>query len=477
MRLFWKLGKIAFSGPANKDTEYRRTIFHEFKSWGGVYIKFLQVMAGASKFMEGWGGPQEMEVFSQVPREELNLADYIDLANFAKISAEPVAAGSFALVYRGVLVTGEDVAVKVLRPSIRGDLKRDLVILGRLCKFFTRFLPQTLVNYNEAYTACAKMFVLETDYSREMANQEYFARFYHNHPHIRIPKLYRGLSSDDVIVQEFIPGPTLADVMSRVTFEKSASQLVKELTGSDLWSQITLAGGEALYTAMCADYVYGDPHPGNIILLPENRIALIDFGIIANKPTSHLAFYEFVESYYEILQGKDSFKKLLEASVTCFAPDLSLAMRQCVFGNEDLLTAVASAMTEKMNLGLDKDASQLKIFKSGHLADVFINVVGTSALDIKIDMVNFELMKAMQAFLGSVTMLDNSEGQHSFANIMQNAMQYALKNADVAGVPRDKVSATRFSLSESYELLVRTISTLADEDELMFNLVRERIFI
>lgn len=475
-KLIAQLVKIAFSDTANKDAEYRRTIFYNFKDWGGVYIKFLQVMAGASKFMEGWGGPREMEVFSQAPREDLNLADYVNLSQFSYLSAEPVAAGSFALVYRGKLLSGEDVAVKILRPSIKHNLKRNLKLLGHLCKFFAHFFPRTLVDYNEAYAACAKMFLLETDYRREIANQEYFAKLYYDHPRVVIPKVYRDLSSRNVIVQDFISGPTLADVMSAATPEKPAAVLTRELTGSDLWQQVIIAGGEALYTAMCADYVYGDPHPGNIILLPDNRIALIDFGIIANRPSSHFAFYEWTESYLNMLNGTGNFKRLLETTVICFCPDLALAMQRCSFGKDDLLTVLADAINEKMSTTMDGDNTFVESFKDGHFANVFVEVVSTKVVEVKVDMVNFELLKAMQAFLGSITILDNSEGNHSFAETMRRSVEYAITNARRKGIPHDSISKTCYSTTESYELLIRTISALADHDEYMFNLVRERIF-
>lgn len=475
--LIAKLGKIYFSKQSGKDAAYRKTIFYTFKDWGGVYIKFLQIMAGMSKFMEGWGGPQEMSVFAQAPREPLEITQYINLENFLEVSPEPVAAGSFALVYRGKLKTGEDVAIKVLRPSIRDNLQKDLKVLGRLCKLFSHFLPQYLVNYNDAYAACAQMFTLETDYRREMANQKYFAGFYRNHPRVVIPKVYAELSSENVIVQDFIAGPTLADVMSGATREKSATALTYELTGSDLWTQVVLAGGEALYTAMCADYVYGDPHPGNIVLLENNRIGLIDFGVIANQPTSHMAFHNWVESYYEILAGQDSFRKLLENTVTCFCPDIALAMQRCNFDDGNLLNILASAITEKLSVEMNGNVNFIQSFRDGHLMDVLLQVVSTKVLEVKVETVNFELMKAMQAFLGAVTILDNAEGRHGFSEIMVQAMDYALTNARQTGIKHDLVYATKYSLTESYELLVNTVSSLADNDEYMFNLVQERIFV
>lgn len=475
-KLFYDLAKIYFSKATNKNIEYRRIIFYTLKDWGGVYIKFLQILAGTSKFLDGWGGPREMQVFAQAPQESLNVGQWVNIDAFNWISDTPVAAGSFALVYRGRLQSGEDVAIKILRPSIRNNLNHDLKVLRRLCKILSHLLPRYLVDYNEAYEACARMFVLETDYTREVANQNYFAQFYKNHPRIVIPKVFAELSNQNVIVQDFIEGPTLADIMSNRSHDVSAAALTKKLTGSNLWEQITLVGGEALCTAMCADYIYGDPHPGNIILLPDNRIALIDFGVIASKPASHWSFYEWVKSYYNILDNNGDFKTLLETTVACFCPDLSIAMRRCNFKSGNLLAILSSAMEEKLNCEMSGNVSYVETFKNGHLLDVFLKVVSTKVIDVKIDMVNFELLKAMQAFLGSITILDNAEGNHDFSQLMYQSMQYAINRSRNIGIPNDVVNSSHYSMTDSYELLVQTISNLANNDEFMFNLVKERIF-
>lgn len=478
LKLLLHLVKIHFSDISRKDCEYRRAIFENFREWGGVYIKFLQVLGGSSKFLAGWGGPREMEIFAQAPREPINLANYINLADFAEISPEAVAAGSFAMVYRGRLTTGEDVAIKILRPSIQKNLGSDLKSLRKLCWFFSKFLPRSIVDYNDAYDTYAKMLLQETDYSREIENQKYFMSLYANHPRVVIPKVYENLSSQNVIVQDFIEGPTLADVMSMPEHGKSVADVTKELTGSDIWEQIVLVGGEALYTAMCADYVYGDPHPGNIILLSNNRIGFIDFGIIAEKPTSHEAYYNWVESYNDILCENEnaSFKRLLATTVTCFCPDISLAMQQCNFEQNNLLEILTDAVTRKLDHEMLGNQSYTDSFKDGHLMDVFMQVVSTRVLDVNVETINFELLKAMQAFLGAVTILDNREGEHGFSGIMRRSMEYALTNARITGVPRDSIKTTHFSLTESYELMVKTISSIADNDEYLFDLVREEIF-
>ena len=136
-QLIWKLTCIYFSHQPNKDALYRKTIFYTFKSWGGIYIKFLQILASMSKFMDGWSGPQEMTIFSQAPHEPLNPYNHVNQSKFRQIDAQPFAAGSFALVYRGILTNGEEVAIKILRPSIKKNLHKDLSILRKLCWCFS----------------------------------------------------------------------------------------------------------------------------------------------------------------------------------------------------------------------------------------------------------------------------------------------------------------------------------------------------
>ena len=475
--LLVKLAQIRLSGAPRKDVEYRKVIFENFREWGGVYIKFLQILASSSRFLDGWGGPKEMRIFSQAPRESIDLSEYINRDDFVEISDEPVAAGSFAQVYHGRLLTGEDVAIKILRPSIKKNLKIDLSSMKRICWLLSKFLPKTLIDYNDAYGTYAKILLQETDYEREIENQNYFFELYRDYSHIVIPKVYEHMSSDNVIVQEFIYGMTLADAMSEAARGKSIAGIVWEKTGSNVWEQLTLAGGEALYTAMCADYVYGDPHPGNIILLSDNRIGFIDFGVIARCPTSHEAYYNWVKSYHGVLRSESQIKELLETTLTCFCPDLSLAMQKCSFEDGNLLDVLASAISQKFNAEIPGNTSYTEMFQNGHLMSVFIQLLDTQAFAVNIEEINLELLKAMQAFLGAVTILDNREGGHSFSTIMQRSMEYALVNAQRTGVQHDAIRKTRYGLSESYELLINTVSSLADSDASLFNFVKEKIFV
>ncbi|MFA5602932.1 MAG: AarF/ABC1/UbiB kinase family protein, partial [Bacilli bacterium] len=309
--LIGRLSRIYFSNIINKDYAYKRTIFYALKHLGGVYIKFLQVLCINHDFMNGWGGPKEFEVFNKVQTEPINIHNYLSKKEgFSSVEEEPFACGSFAQLYKGKLKTGEIVAIKVLRPSIGGTLKTDLIKLRKLINMFGRFLPNSVINYKMAFDEFSRICLLETDYEREVSNMHYFYNLYKKHPHVIIPKAYDEFCNRNVIVQDYIEGPTLADLISNIKSDDKLSSVAYSLTGSDVWAQIAIAGGEALRTAMTTDYIFGDPHPGNIILLPKNKIALIDFGIIASKPTSQEAFYLWTKSYYDFLRGEGDWARL-----------------------------------------------------------------------------------------------------------------------------------------------------------------------
>ncbi|MDR1032940.1 MAG: AarF/ABC1/UbiB kinase family protein [Candidatus Nomurabacteria bacterium] len=476
-----KLGKkltvIKLSDTPNKEAAYKRTMFYELKSMGGVFFKALQVMSVTYRFLEGWAGPKEMTVFNRIPTEEIDIDNYIkNKSVFRSYERTPFATGSFAQVYKGVLSSGETVAIKVLRPSIARNLKGDLKYLKRVAQLFAGFLPSTILDYQKVVGEFCANCSLETDYLREIENMKYFQTFYKDHPYVVVPKVYAELSGSDVIVQEFIGGPTFADVLVEHTPFRPATKIANELTGSNLWTQMIIAGGEALRMAMQADYIFGDPHPGNIKLLPGDKIAFIDYGIIANKPTSQWAFYEWVKAYHATLTGKGGLDALATASLNCFASDIAIALNTCELNDASpALDTITEALASKFdNMKNDKIAKELA--GNGHFFKLFTESLdGKNALNIKLDTANFQLIKAMQSYLGSLTVLDNSETRDRFAFAMQSAMNYALRYADIYGVKNDMPLRSRFNTNESYELLVDTVSSLAEGDQFIFKYINDRM--
>ena len=160
----------------------------------------------------------------------------------------------------------------------------------------------------------------EIDYISEarFAHSQY--QTYQKHPHLIIPKTYLDLCSRHVIVQEYIDGLPITDLL-RLKNKKPQIDLrahvTKELS-SDLVKQLQTLGYELLWGTFHYNQVMGDPHPGNVILLKNNRIALIDFGIAANSSRDPVAYLQLLKAYHALSQGKVDPQDIFSASLRFF---------------------------------------------------------------------------------------------------------------------------------------------------------------
>ncbi len=478
LALLIKMLKVKFSSVENKDYAYKKTIFYGLKDMGGVYIKFLQVLAVMNKFMEGWSSPKEYEIFNQVVYEPINLDEMnLNQESFSYIEQKPFASGSFAQIYKAELKNGKQVVIKVLKPSISKTLKKDLKTLKRIVKFVSFCLPNGVIDYSACFQEFSNVCLLETDYEREIANIKYFRNMYENHPYIIVPEVYEELCTKNIIVEDYIEGLNLADALSLLKKGDNIEEFCFNKTGSNIWSQLVIVGGESLRTAMVCDYVFGDPHPGNLILLPNNKIAFIDFGIIAKRPKSQEAFYLWMKSYYNFLMEDNNLKDFFETSCMCFCPDYANAFKK-YFNDVDVLSLLAKYLSDETKRVRNQNEKANNRAKHGHLFTFFSDFINEdNAINLKIDMDNYQLIKSMQAFLCSVTSLDNKFGEEYFSKIMLGAMEYALKYVDQVGINHDFSYKTKYSVDDSYEMLIDLFSSLADNNEFLFKNISERMFL
>jgi ubiquinone biosynthesis protein len=114
----------------------------------------------------------------------------------------------------------------------------------------------------------------ELDYGREARNLQQFERNFSRSPHVRIPQMYPDLCTSRVLTMEWLDGPKLSD------------PVVKQLPDTDL-SRVARHGAE-MYLDMIFQhgFYHGDPHPGNLIVLPNGAIGLLDFGMVARLDES-----------------------------------------------------------------------------------------------------------------------------------------------------------------------------------------------
>lgn len=225
---------------------------------------------------------------------ESELGCYIEDA-YREISPNPVAAASLGQVYRAILYSGEEVAVKVQRPNLRPKLNLDLYLMRWLASWLAPYLP---LNLGHDLTTIVDEFGLklfeEIDYLNEADNAEKFARNFEGDPEVKVPAIYRQYSSNKVLTLEWIDGIKLTDVDKIEAAGLDADELVKIGVTSGL-RQLLEYG-----------FFHADPHPGNLFATLDGRMAYIDFGMMDQldekmKETIASAVVQLINSDYQAL--------------------------------------------------------------------------------------------------------------------------------------------------------------------------------
>lgn len=191
IKLLKELIIIFMSNSYNKQQLYCKAIFDSLKDKGGVYNKMLQILCITKKFTEGWMLPKDFMVYNQVNSEKIDIKMLIsNIDKISYIEEDPIASGSFAQVYKGILNNGETVAIKVIKPSIYNNLHKDLKNIKKIVKVGSLFLKKSIIDIMEAYQEFQKTCIVEMDYEQEIANMNYFYKIYKNNNNVKIPKVY-----------------------------------------------------------------------------------------------------------------------------------------------------------------------------------------------------------------------------------------------------------------------------------------------
>lgn len=199
---------------------------------------------------------------------EAELGEPID-SLFQAFSETPLATASIGQVHTAHLFTGEEVAVKVQRPDIRSIMDTDLEILHDLAR-----VVENRVEWARRYRLreMIEEFSLslrnELDYEVEGRNGERVARQFENDSTIHIPKIYWDLTSKKVLTMEMIKGIKVTHI-EELDEKGYDRELIAARLADSMFTQILEYG-----------FFHGDPHPGNIYILPDNVIAYLDFGMV-----------------------------------------------------------------------------------------------------------------------------------------------------------------------------------------------------
>ncbi len=187
---------------------------------------------------------------------------------FTEFNEDPVAAASIGQVYRAKLHDGRDVAVKVQYPGIASAVRADMQNLGMILRLVKRIAPG--LDPKAIGDEIRERIEEELDYELEASNQRTLARIHKGHPFIVVPNVVTSLSRERVLVSEFVEGVGFEEL-------RSYTQEQRDRIGEILF--------RFYFGCLYRHHEFsGDPHPGNSMLLADDRVAFFDFGLFKRMP-------------------------------------------------------------------------------------------------------------------------------------------------------------------------------------------------
>jgi len=251
-----------------------------FQYAGPVFTKLGQILATRSDLLPEPVRKRLEKLYAEQPpmsarelRRALERA-YGPDTPFAHFEPTPIGVGSVGQVHRARTIHGENVIVKLLRPGVEGEIERELdaarVLLALLPDLpiagaspdVTRFLlTRTLEDLAEG-------FLREVDLENEARTLETFETRFRDHPHVRVPRCHRELSDRDILVMEELVGEPLSAFRERAKTDPTLAKRVADLALTEILRQVFEVG-----------HYHADPHGGNLLLLEDGRLGLIDLGL------------------------------------------------------------------------------------------------------------------------------------------------------------------------------------------------------
>ncbi|WP_028844608.1 ABC1 kinase family protein [Thermodesulfovibrio thiophilus] len=202
---------------------------------------------------------------------------------FQDFNPEPIGSASIAQVHNAILMNGTKVIVKVRRPGIEEQIMLDLNILQGLAKLIEKYVPESkLFDPVGIVDEFAKSITKELDFRREARNALIFRENFKDYKKVYIPYVFKEFTTKKILVMEKVEGVRIDDINS-----------IKE-KGLDIEGILNIVIDMYFKQIFDHGFFHGDPHPGNILVTDDARVALVDFGITGKIDE------EFKESYANI---------------------------------------------------------------------------------------------------------------------------------------------------------------------------------
>ncbi|WP_419868088.1 ABC1 kinase family protein [Chryseobacterium sp. CT-SW4] len=255
--------------------------------------------------------------------------------HFQEIQRAPLATASIAQVYKGVLLNGEPVILKIKKPDVQEVIEDDLLLIKDLERLLSAYSDiGAKLNLKQAISTFEKSLLEEVSLINEKNNIQQFALNFKNNRETYVPRVYDEFSNNNVLCMEFIDGIKVTD--KTILLENGIDPVrVSEV-------------GLRLFVSQILDYgfFHADPHAGNILVKRDGKIVFIDFGAVGKiQPNDK----EILENLIVSFVAKNSHKivrYLKRMAVSYEIPD----ERKFEGDVEDILNFVHSSSLQEINV-------------------------------------------------------------------------------------------------------------------------------
>lgn len=256
---------------------------------GPTFIKFGQILSTRPDIIPEEFIKELMKLQDEVPPVPYKAVVSVIEAEFKKpisdlfssVDEIPIAAASIAQVHRATTVSGDSVVIKVQRPGILSTIETDISILGYLARLAVKYIPESeLYDPLGMVDEFSRMIKRELDFTLEASYTERFRENFKGDDRVLVPRVYWDLTGNQVLTMERVSGIKV-DRVDKLRGKGIDTETVAHLIADIFFKQVFKLG-----------LFHGDLHSGNLFVISEKKIALVDFGIVGRidgKMKQHLA--------------------------------------------------------------------------------------------------------------------------------------------------------------------------------------------
>lgn len=311
---------------------------------GPTFIKLGQILSTRPDLVGNELSEELKSLQTAVPADPTPLVITHLEATFKKPLAEvfqsfdetPIASASIGQAHRAILHDGSPVIVKVKHAGIDENIRRDMGILEDLAEQLQKIPEMHPYRPVDTVHEFQRTLLRELDFSRERSHIEQFAKDFATDTHVHIPKVYRDYCSSSVLTMEYLEGIDLRSVARLQEAGYDLDQVTRQ--GTRIFLEMIFLNG----------FFHADPHPGNILVMKDNVIGLIDFGMVGRLDEQ---MREALEDLLFGISRKDSallVSVIMQLGTPPFNLDTSLLERDLT----EFVAFYGNQTVAEMNIGM-----------------------------------------------------------------------------------------------------------------------------